>query len=89
MILDLDIPNRVASVRRTYIYPPQLRATIEGNIQVLPKSGNVFVGWGRNTAYTEFSPEGEIPLCDRESHLPVVTVSWAASQLKYLSVKYT
>lgn len=61
--LDLDVPNRVASVRRTYTHPEQLRSTSQGNVQVLPGSGNVFVGWGHCAAYTEFSPEGE-PLCE-------------------------
>lgn len=65
LTLDLDIPKRVARVRTTYIHPAEIRASSQGNVQVLPESGNVFVGWGHCAAYTEFSPEGE-PLC--ESH---------------------
>lgn len=61
--IDLDVPNRVASVRTTYTHPEELRATSQGNVQVLPGSGNVFVGWGHCAAYTEFSPNGE-PLCE-------------------------
>lgn len=68
--LELDVPNRVASVQRTYTHPKELRATSQGNVQVLPESGNVFVGWGHCAAYTEFSPNGE-PLC--EAHYGAAT----------------
>lgn len=63
MVIDLDEPNRVATLRRAYVHPTKLRSTSQGNMQVLPDTGNVFVGWGHCAAFTEFSPDGEV-LCD-------------------------
>ncbi|KAJ5719795.1 hypothetical protein N7493_007373 [Penicillium malachiteum] len=63
MIIDLDVPNRVAAVRQQYFHPDGIRAHSQGNMQLLPNSGNPFVGWGHCAAYTEFSPAGEV-LCD-------------------------
>lgn len=63
VILDLDIANRTASLQRTYTHPDGIRATSQGNMQILPDSGNVFVGWGHCAAYTEFAADGKA-LCD-------------------------
>ncbi|KAJ5811941.1 hypothetical protein N7474_008242 [Penicillium riverlandense] len=63
MTLELDVPNRVARLRATYFHPEGIRATSQGNVQVLSESGNVFVGWGHCAAYTEFSKNGRV-LCD-------------------------
>jgi Arylsulfotransferase (ASST) len=63
MLLDLDVQNRVVALRAAYFHPDGIRAHSQGNMQILPESGNVFVGWGHCGAYTEFSPDGEV-LCD-------------------------
>ena len=63
MTLDIDIPNRIASVSASYFHPEGIRATSQGNVQVLTESRNVFVAWGHCAAFTEFSPDGEV-LCD-------------------------
>lgn len=63
MIIDIDVPNRIAAVREEYFHPEGIRAHSQGNMQILPNTGNAFVGWGHCAAYTEFTPEGEI-LCD-------------------------
>jgi hypothetical protein len=63
MIIDLDVSNKVATVREEYFHPQGLRAHSQGNMQILPESRNAFVGWGHCAAYTEFAPDGEV-LCD-------------------------
>lgn len=62
MILDLDITARTASLRKEYTHPARMRSQTQGNAQVLP-SGNMFVGWGRSAAFSEFAEDGTL-LCD-------------------------
>ena len=40
-----------------------VRSHSQGSVQLLPESGNVFVGWGHTPAYTEFAANGSV-LCD-------------------------
>lgn len=63
MAVDLDMSKRVATLRTTYMHPQDVRSTSQGNLQVLPETGNVFVSWGHCGAFTEFSPDGKV-LCD-------------------------
>lgn len=63
MIIDIDMPQRVATLKRTYSHPEGIRAHSQGNMQILPDSGHAFIGWGHCAAYTEFAPDGEV-LCD-------------------------
>ncbi|KAJ5777280.1 hypothetical protein N7520_000526 [Penicillium odoratum] len=63
IILDLDTENRIASLRSEYYHPEGIRATSQGNMQVLTDTGNVLVAWGHCAAFTEFSSDGEM-LCD-------------------------
>lgn len=71
VIIDVDVPNRVASLRAAYSHPEGLRAISQGNMQVLPESGNVFIGWGHCAAFTEFAANGEgfcaIPILAHQS----------------------
>jgi hypothetical protein len=48
-----------ASLMRDYTHPEKRYADAAGNMQVLP-NGNVFVGWGRGQAISEFSKDGEL-----------------------------
>ena len=48
-----------ASLVHEYTHPDGQYADAAGNAQVLP-NGNVFVGWGRALAVSEFSREGEL-----------------------------
>ncbi|KAJ5637448.1 hypothetical protein N7490_007327 [Penicillium lividum] len=63
IILDLDTDNRIASLRSEFYHPEGIRATSQGNMQVLTDTGNVLVAWGHCAAFTEFSSDGEM-LCD-------------------------
>jgi hypothetical protein len=71
MLIQLDVPNRFAQVRQTYSNPEGIRMRFEGSMQLLEDTGNVFVGWGGDAGYTEFSADGST-LCDVQfgrSHL--------------------
>jgi hypothetical protein len=59
IVLDVDERKMRASLVREYTHPEGQYADAAGNAQVLP-NGNVFVGWGRALAISEFSREGEL-----------------------------
>ncbi|KAJ6102887.1 hypothetical protein N7486_005314 [Penicillium sp. IBT 16267x] len=63
MTVELDTNNLIATLRSEYYHPEGIRATSQGNMQVLADSGNVLVAWGHCAAFTEFSSDGEM-LCD-------------------------
>jgi hypothetical protein len=48
--------HRVTLVHR-YTHHPAVLASSEGNVQTLP-NGNLFVGWGADPDFTEFTPGG-------------------------------
>jgi hypothetical protein len=62
--LELDEERMRASLVREYTHPDKQQADAAGNMQVLP-NGNVFVGWGRGLAISEFSKDGELLFDDR------------------------
>ena len=59
IVLDVDERKMRASLVREYTHPDGQYADAAGNAQVLP-NGNVFVGWGRALAISEFSRDGEL-----------------------------
>jgi Arylsulfotransferase (ASST) len=59
IVLDLDVDRMRASLVREYTHPDKQYAHAAGNTQVLP-NGNVFVGWGRGLAVSEFGDDGEL-----------------------------
>ncbi|GMG43718.1 unnamed protein product [Aspergillus oryzae var. brunneus] len=63
LVIEVDANNWAATARHVYPAPGGFSARSQGNMQVLEESGNVFVGWGKAAAYTEFSARGEV-LCD-------------------------
>jgi hypothetical protein len=64
IVLELDEERMRASLVREYTHPDKQQADAAGNMQVLP-NGNVFVGWGRGLAISEFSKDGELLFDDR------------------------
>ncbi|KAE8371354.1 ASST-domain-containing protein [Aspergillus bertholletiae] len=62
LMIEVDVGNWTARVQQVYPAPGGFSAHSQGNVQVLDESGNVFVGWGKAAAYTEFSAQGEV-LC--------------------------
>jgi Arylsulfotransferase (ASST) len=61
LVLDLDEDEMNATLVREYPHPHGEIAATQGNIQVLPNS-NVFVGWGSEPHFSEFSSDGELLL---------------------------
>src|SRR5215218_5708508 len=59
IVLDVDERKMTASLASEYTHPDGQYADAAGNVQVLP-NGDVFVGWGRALAISEFSRDGEL-----------------------------
>jgi outer membrane protein assembly factor BamB len=59
LVLELDEQKMMASLVREYTHPDKQYADAAGNMQVLP-DGDVFVGWGRAPAVSEFAHDGEL-----------------------------
>ncbi|GES65185.1 ASST-domain-containing protein [Aspergillus terreus] len=61
--LNLDPAARTAAVTAVYDAPGRFSAHSQGNLQRLAASQNVFVGWGKAAAFTEFDADGAEVLC--------------------------
>jgi hypothetical protein len=59
MALELDEESRTASVVDEWVHPAELLSETQGGTQVLP-NGNVFIGWGSQPAFSEFTADGEL-----------------------------
>jgi Arylsulfotransferase (ASST) len=59
IVLELDEDAMTASLVREYAHPENILAATQANVQVLP-NGNVFVGWGSEPVFSEFSSGGEL-----------------------------
>jgi hypothetical protein len=57
--LKLDMKKMRATLVREYTHPNKLLATSQANMQVLP-NGNVFIGWGSEPFFSEFSHDGTL-----------------------------
>jgi Arylsulfotransferase (ASST) len=58
IVLELDEEKMTASLVREYTHPHKLSADTGGSVQVLP-NGNMFIGWGSEPVFSEFSKDGE------------------------------
>ena len=54
----LDVGKMTATLVAQYTHSPRLYASVEGGVQVLP-DGNVFIGWGAQHFFSEYSPSGQ------------------------------
>ncbi len=59
LFLRLVGKGRTVRVEKAFTHPKGLLAGSQGSVQLLP-NGNVFVGWGSEPYFTEFSPSGEV-----------------------------
>ncbi len=57
--LSLDFKNMSARLVREFLPSPEFLATSQGSVQVLP-NGNVFVGWGAEPYWSEYSRDGRM-----------------------------
>jgi hypothetical protein len=59
LVLKLDEDRMSATLERSYAHPDKWRAASQGNMQLLP-NGNVFMGWGSESVFSELSSGGEL-----------------------------
>jgi len=60
VVLEVDQEAMTARLEREYFAPGGMPiADTQGNVQVLP-NGNVFVGWGSEPFFSEFTKDGEL-----------------------------
>jgi hypothetical protein len=59
IVVELDEDDMTATLRREYTHPDKLLSTSQANMQVLP-NGNVFIGWGSEPFFSEFSRDGKL-----------------------------
>jgi hypothetical protein len=65
LILNVDYDRMLVTLRKQFTHPNQLvLAKAMGNAQLLP-DGGMFVGWGTNPYFSEFSPDGKLLLDGR------------------------
>jgi hypothetical protein len=57
--VELDMDGMSATLVREFTHPNELLSTSQGNVQVLPNA-NLFVGWGSESFFSEYSHEGEL-----------------------------
>jgi hypothetical protein len=57
-VLRLDFMNRTAELVNRYTHRPPLLASSQGSAQLLD-GGKVFVGWGNQPDFSEYSPHGK------------------------------
>ena len=59
IVVAVDEDAMKATLVGEYRHPDEILAATQGNVQVLP-NGNVFVGWGSEPYFSEFSHDGEL-----------------------------
>ena len=63
LMLSLDCDSWTVTLLQDYIDPHHALTPSQGNVQILPRTNTVLIGWGYYASYTEFSMEGDV-LCD-------------------------
>jgi hypothetical protein len=74
ILLDLDTATMTARLRKEYKHPAGVAAANQGSMQLLP-DGRVFVGWGNEPYFSEFSAAGQLTL---DGEFPVSDQSYRA-----------
>jgi Arylsulfotransferase (ASST) len=59
IVVEIDEDAMKATLVGEYVRPERTLSDTQGNVQVLP-GGHVFVGWGSEPYFSEFSHEGEL-----------------------------
>jgi hypothetical protein len=80
IVVELNMDAMAATMKREYIHPgEQLLAGYLGSMQTLPND-NVFVGWGAEPFFSEFSRGGELLF---DARLPPEYTSYRAYRLQW------
>ena len=66
IIVKINPGSKTDTLLASYEHPRPLSAGSQGNMQLLP-SGNVFVGWGAEPYFSEFSSSGQLLF---DAHMP-------------------
>jgi hypothetical protein len=74
ILLDLNTSKMTASLRQQFVHPAGVAAANQGSMQLLA-DGRVFVGWGNEPYFSEFSPDGKVSL---DGEFPVGDQSYRA-----------
>jgi predicted lipoprotein with Yx(FWY)xxD motif len=61
LVLKLDLTAKTSTVVRAYTHSPGLFVPTQGSMQTLA-NGNVFVGWGQQPVYSEYTQSGKLLL---------------------------
>jgi hypothetical protein len=64
LVLDLDEQTRTVSLRHRYSHPTGLSAATQGSVQLVGKD-RVFIGWGEQPYFSEFTTDGKLVLDGR------------------------
>jgi hypothetical protein len=72
--ISLDIKHMTATLVTEYNHPPPIASSFEGGEQQLP-GGDIFVGWGQQPYFTEFTSAGR---ANFDAHFTVPTSSYRA-----------
>jgi len=59
IVVEIDEDAMSATLIGEYTHPNKILSETQGNVQVLP-NGNVFVGWGSEPFFSEFSRDGKL-----------------------------
>ncbi|HYZ03938.1 MAG TPA: arylsulfotransferase family protein [Rubrobacter sp.] len=59
IVVEIDEAAMSATFVGEYTHPDKIFSDTQGNVQVLP-NGNVFMGWGSEPYFSEFSKDGEL-----------------------------
>lgn len=85
LMISLELNNMTATLDHGLVHPRKVLSNSQGSVQILPETGNIFVGWGHSPGYTEYSPEGEV-LCDIYFGSPMYfTTGWVKSYRTFKS----
>lgn len=57
--IDDSISPPTVQILRQYLHPADLQSKNQGNLQLLPETGNAFIGWGHSPSFTEHLASGE------------------------------
>ena len=73
-VLALNTDDMTAELAQSYTHPDVIYADHQANMQTLP-NGNVFIGWGSVSSFSEFSSDGQLLY---SADLPPETESYRA-----------
>jgi hypothetical protein len=79
LIVSVNPTTKTDTLVGQYVHPKPLSAGSQGNIQAL-ENGNMFIGWGAEPYFSEYSPTGALVF---DAHLPHKTESYRAYRFQW------